>query len=57
MKARIFLITFSIAFCNTKILGFLFSTKNSLTWGVKCEIYTSQNGRKFIRVASKILLE
>ena len=57
MKARIFLIAFSIAFCNTKILGFLFSTKNSLTWGVKCEIYTSQNGRKFIRVASKILLE
>ena len=27
----------SIAFLSTIILGFLFSTKNSLTWEVKCE--------------------
>ena len=37
-KVRIFLIPLSITFLNPKILGFLFSTKNSLTvWGVKCE--------------------
>ena len=34
---RIFLIPLSIAFFNPKIVGFLFSTINSLTWGVKCE--------------------
>ena len=36
-KVRHFLIPLSIAFFNSKILGFLFSTKNSLTWAVKCE--------------------
>ena len=32
-----FLIPLSITFLNPKSLGFLFSTKNSPTWGVKCE--------------------
>ena len=32
-----FLIPLSIAFLNPKMLGFLFSTKNSVTWEVKCE--------------------
>ena len=36
-KVRIFLIPISFAFLHPKILGFLFSTKNSLTLGVKCE--------------------
>ena len=31
-KVRRFLISLSIAFLSPKILGFLFSTKNSLTW-------------------------
>ena len=35
---RHFLILLSITFLNLKILGFPFSTKNSLTWEVKCEI-------------------
>ena len=34
---RILLIPFFITFLNPKILGFLFSTKNSPTRGVKCE--------------------
>ena len=29
--------SWSITCLNLKILGFLFSTKNSQTWGVKCE--------------------
>ena len=37
MKVRIFLIPLSITFFNLKILGFLFSTKNRLTWGMKHE--------------------
>ena len=36
-KVRHFLIPLSITFLNPKILGFLFSTKNSLTWEEKCE--------------------
>ena len=36
-KERIFLIPRSITFLSPKILGFLFSTKNTLTWGVNCE--------------------
>ena len=37
-KVRIFLIPLSMTFLNPKILGFLFSTKNSLTaWEVKCK--------------------
>ena len=32
-----FLIPLSITFLNPKILGLLFPTKNSLTWGMKCE--------------------
>ena len=32
-----FLIPLSITLFNLKILGFLFPTKNSLAWGVKCE--------------------
>ena len=35
-KKRIFLIPLSIIFLNPKVLGFLFSMKNRLTWGVKC---------------------
>ena len=34
-KERIFLIPLSIIFLNRKVLGFLFSMKNRLTWGVK----------------------
>ena len=37
-KMRRFLILLFVAFSNPKILGFPFSTKNSLTWGLKCEI-------------------
>ena len=37
MKGRIFLIPLSISFLNPKMLGFPFSVKNSLIWGVKCE--------------------
>ena len=36
-KVDFFLIPLSVTFLNPKILGFLFCTKNSLTWGVKCE--------------------
>ena len=36
-EMRIFLIPLSIIFSNPKVLGFLFSTKNSLTQEVKCE--------------------
>ena len=39
-KLRHFLIsriTLSIAFLSPKFLGFLFSTKKSLTWELKCE--------------------
>ena len=32
-----FLIPLYIACLSPKILSFLFTTKNSLTWGVKCE--------------------
>ena len=49
---------FSIIF--PKILGFLFPTKNSLTWGVKCENQTSENRREFIKpikLASKFVRE
>ena len=35
-KARIFLISIYITFLKLKIIG-SFSTKNSLTWRVKCE--------------------
>ena len=34
---RIFFIPLSITFSSPKVLGFLFSTKNSLTLEVKCE--------------------
>ena len=34
---RIFLIPLSITFLNPIILGFLFPTKNILTWGVKSD--------------------
>ena len=34
---RIFLIPLFITFFNSKIVGFLFSTKNGLTLVVKCE--------------------
>ena len=36
-NVRHILIPLSIIFLNPKILGFLFFTKNSLTWGVKCK--------------------
>ena len=49
---RIFVIPLSITFLNLKILGLLFPTKNSLTWGMKCE-----NRRKFLGKASKIIGE
>ena len=34
---RIFLIPLYVGFLNLKILGFLFTTKNSPTWAEKCE--------------------
>ena len=34
---RIFLIPLSITIFNPNIFGFLFSTKNRLNWGMKCE--------------------
>ena len=42
-----FLIPLSITFFNPKIFGFLFCTKNSLTWGVKCE--TKKKKKKSLR--------
>ena len=51
------MIPLSITFLNPKILGFLFPTKNSLTWGVKCENETSENRREFIKLASKFVRE
>ena len=36
-KLRIFLMLLSIAFLDPKMLGFLFTMKDSLTWGQKCE--------------------
>ena len=42
---KIFFIPLSITFLNPKTLGFLFRTKNSLTWSVKCEKYASENRR------------
>ena len=36
---------------------FLFPSKNSLTWGVKCENQTSENRREFIKLASKFVRE
>ena len=36
-KVRIFLIPLAITFLNPKILGSLFSTKNSPTWEATCE--------------------
>ena len=36
-ERTIFLFPLSITFLNPKSLGFLFSTKNSLTWEAKCE--------------------
>ena len=49
-KVRIFfLVTLSIAFSNTKILGFLFLRKlNSLRQVEKCENSTSENRRKLL---------
>ena len=34
---NLILILPSITFLNPKLLGFIFSTKNSQNWGVKCE--------------------
>ena len=56
-KRIFFFIPLSITFLNPKILGFLFPTKNSLTWGVKCENETSENRREFIKLASKFVRE
>ena len=36
-KVTIFVFPLSVTFLNPKILGFLFSTKNSPTWVVRCE--------------------
>ena len=44
---RHFPISLSIAFLSQKILGFLFSTKNRLTWESECENLTSENLREF----------
>ena len=40
-NVRHFLIL-NVTFLNPKILGSLFSTKNSLTWDVKCELIKLQ---------------
>ena len=44
-KVRIFLIPLSIELLNPTILGFLFTTKNRLTWRMKCE-----NRREFTKI-------
>ena len=56
-KVRHFLVPLAVTYLNPKILGFLFSTKNSLTCEVRCENYTSENfriqicdGEKFLAV-------
>ena len=41
-KVKFFLIPLSITFLNPTILGFLFPTKNSLTWGMICGKLNSQ---------------
>ena len=53
-KVRHFLIPFSITFLNPKILGFVFSQKNSLTWEIKCENLTSENRRDFLDKLRKL---
>ena len=37
MKVRIFLMLLAIAFLDPKIIRFLFTTEDCLTWGLKCE--------------------
>ena len=44
-----FLIPLSITFLNPKIFGFLFCTKNSLTWGVKCEKKKKKKKKKKLK--------
>ena len=46
--------TFSDSFLHPKILGFLFSQKNSLTWEIKCENLTSENRRDFLDKLRKL---
>ena len=41
----------------SKNFMFPFSTKNSLTWGLKCEKLNLKNRREFIRKASQIVRE
>ena len=51
---RIFLIPLPITFlCPEKGLGFFFSKKNSLNWGVKCMKFkpAPENRGEFIRVS------
>ena len=42
-------------FLSPKILGFLSSTKNDISWEVKCENQTLEYRREFIRQVSKII--
>ena len=49
-KKFFILIPLSIAFLNPKILGFLFTTKNSLTWGVKYEKLNFRKSQGIIKI-------
>ena len=45
-NVKIFLIPLSITFLNPKVLGFVFlrkTAKNSITWGLKCDILIVTN--------------
>ena len=50
-ESQFLLIPLSTTFLNPKILGFLFSTKNSLTWGVKCEKLNSRKSQGVYQIS------
>ena len=56
-----FVFSLSIKFMNPKILGFLFSTKKSLTWGLGSEMQKIKlqkiAGNLLVRQASEIVHE
>ena len=58
MKFDVFLIPLSITFLNPKILGFLFSMKNGLTWEVNAKIKLQKSVRNLLDIKpSKIVHE
>ena len=61
---RSFLIPLSVAFLNPKILAFLFSTQNRLTWGVNLKIelqkivgnlLVTENSRQYLLLRTDVL--